>query len=292
MHQYLKAIGFSNIKTKEELDNLVREVEWDYTHHELVGLDQEWDFCEFQKEYGPGLGLATFGYMDQEEIYYKEYYYPYFLGTGITSYAEVTVEKKIDREEYVGICEDLKVGISLIFKLQNAIEYLREMQKNKGRLGNVSVTLSGLAQSGTVLLPIKKDEVQRQRIKEEVKNRLTLMNEAKNGDQQAMESLTLDDIDTYSQVSKRLVSEDVFSIVDTYIMPYGIECDVYSVMGEIRSLTAVENEVTQEPLYIMGLEINGLNFDVCVPQKAIFGEPAVGRRFKGNVWLQGYLNFR
>ena len=36
------------------------------------------------------------------------YYAPYFAGSGITSYANVSVERRIDREAYVGICEDTK----------------------------------------------------------------------------------------------------------------------------------------------------------------------------------------
>ena len=59
-----------------------------------------------------------------------------------------------------------------------------------------------------------------------------LLNAARSGDQTAIETLTLDDIDMYSQVSRRLANEDVFSIVDTYFMPYGIECDLYSIMGK------------------------------------------------------------
>ena len=47
------------------------------------------------------------------------------------------------------------------------------------------------------------------------------MNAARNGDQTAIETLTLDDMDIYSKMSKRLKNEDVFTIVDTYFMPYG-----------------------------------------------------------------------
>ena len=106
-----------------------------------------------------------------------------------------------------------------------------------------------------------------------------------------MESLTLEDIDTYSKVSQRLITEDVFSIVDTYFMPYGIECDRYSILGEILEMHTIQNEDTGEELYVMRLEVNELEFDVCVPIKNVIGEPAVGRRFKGNIWLQGRLNF-
>ena len=117
------------------------------------------------------------------------------------------------------------------------------------------------------------------------------MNAARSGDQTAIETLTLDDMDIYSKVSKRLVSEDIFSIVDTYFMPYGVECDLYSIMGEILAVRERENTLTKEKLYQMKLDVNELQFDICVPAKEVMGEPEIGRRFKGTIWLQGYINF-
>ena len=64
-----------------------------------------------------------------------------------------------------------------------------------------------------------------------------LMNAAKNGDQDAIESLTIEDMDLYSMVSRRIYREDVFSIVDTFFMPYGMECDQYQIMGNIVYLS-------------------------------------------------------
>lgn len=290
MHQYLKAIGFGNIKGKKELTRILDETEKAFSHHELVSQEDEMDFCEYQKEYGAGIGISVYGDMDQQEQFHRQYYIPYFIGTGITSYADVYIEKRMDREAYVGICEDMKVGISLIFHLQNLTQYLKECQKTES-IKYKSVTLSGLCDGGTVLLPVLKNEHQEKRQKEEVKNRMMLMDAARTGDPAAIESLTLDDIDTYSKVSRRLVSEDIFTIVDTYIMPYGVECDRYSIMGEILELDEIENEYSKERLYIMNLDVNGLTFDICVPARDVVGEPAVGRRFKGNIWMQGSINF-
>ena len=76
-----------------------------------------------------------------------------------------------------------------------------------------------------------------------------LLNAARSGDQTAIETLTLDDIDMYSQVSRRLANEDVFSIVDTYFMPYGIECDLYSIMGKILAVRRRRNTLTGTELY-------------------------------------------
>ena len=237
------------------------------------------------------MGIALCGDMNVDESFERQYYYPYFFGTGITSYADVCIEKRMDKEAYVGICEDVKIGINLIFHLQNTIEYMKERQMSKKGIKYTSVTLSGLSTGGTILLPVLKDKEQERRQQEEVHNRMLLVSAAKSGDPSAIESLTMDDIDTYSKVSRRLASEDVFSIVDTYIMPHGIECDHYAILGEILELQQIINEETQEQIYVMKLEVNGLNFDICVPVKEVIGEPAVGRRFKGNVWMQGRINF-
>ncbi|MEF9916944.1 MAG: DUF3881 family protein [Lachnospiraceae bacterium] len=291
MHQYLKAIGFDNLKTKRDIKEILSDVENHFTYHELVSCEDGVSFCEYRKEYEDTIGISVCGEMDSNENFDKEYYFPYFRGTGITSYADITVERRIEKEEYVGICEDVKVGVSLIFHLQNGMEYMKE--KESGHLPKLSttVTLSGLALSGTVLFPIMKNEAQKKTRQEESRNRMLLLSAAKNGDQTAIETLTLEDIDTYSKVSQRLNTEDVFSIVDTYFMPYGVECDQYSILGEIREMKLLKNKSTDVELMEITVEVNELVFDICVPKKDILGEPAVGRRFKANIWLQGYINF-
>ena len=287
----MNAIGFGNINSKSKLKNILTKVKTSFTQHDLIAQDEEMDICEYQKEYGAGIGIAMFGDRDIHEEFEKNYYYPFFLGTGITSHADVYIERRMDREAYAGICEDVKVGINLIFHLQNTVELLKERQKAKNSVKYKSVTLSGLCNGGTILLPVLKDKEQEKRQKEEIHNRMMLVSAARTGDPAAIESLTMDDIDTYSKVSQRLVSEDVFSIVDTYIMPYGIECDHYSIMGEILELQRIINEYTREEIYVMRLDVNELVFDICVPVKSVIGDPAVGRRFKGNMWLQGRINF-
>lgn len=291
MHQYLKAIGFNNLKTKKDIKELLNQVETTFTHQTIVSYQNWADYCEFQKEYGQNVGITLCGELDEFENFDADYYFPYFEGSGVTTYSDVIVEKRIEKEEYVGICEDPKVGISLIFHLQNGIEYMRERQLGFATELAVSVTFSGLALSGKILFPVKKSEDQVKNEKEAADNRKLLLNAARSGDQTAIETLTLDDIDTYSKVSRRLIHEDIFTIVDTYFMPYGVECDLYSIMGEILAVRKRENTLTKEPLYQMKLDVNELQFDVCVPAKEVMGEPEIGRRFKGTIWLQGYINF-
>ena len=106
-----------------------------------------------------------------------------------------------------------------------------------------------------------------------------------------MEDLTMEEMDLYSMISERFVTDDVLTIVDTCFMPHGIECDQYSVMGEIVDFVNFKNILTGEKLCQMTIECNDIQFDVCINCADLLGEPAVGRRFKGLIWLQGQLHF-
>ena len=74
-------------------------------------------------------------------------------------------------------------------------------------------------------------------------------------------------------------------------MPYGVECDQYSILGEIKETEILTNQLTGEKIYRLQLECNDILLDVCINKKDLYGEPAVGRRFKGLIWLQGYINY-
>ena len=113
--------------------------------------------------------------------------------------------------------------------------------------------------------------------------------QAREGDEDAIESLTLEDMDTYALLSQRVMKEDIFSIVKSTFMPFGIESDQYTVLGEIIDCVTMENRLTHEKLYGMKLLCNNIQFDVCINEKDLLGEPAIGRRFRGNVWMQGNL---
>lgn len=51
------------------------------------------------------------------------------------------------------------------------------------------------------------------------------------------------------------------------------------------------NGWTNEEIYVLMVECSDLVFQIGINADDLLGEPAVGRRFKGIVWLQGYVNF-
>ena len=153
------------------------------------------------------------------------------------------------------------------------------------------MTLAGLAREARILLPVKKDEKQQREERENTVNRNRMIAAARNGDEEAMENLTMEDIDTYSMISGRIANEDIYSIVDTYFMPYGMECDLYNIMGEITEWSITKNTLTNEEIYQIRIFCNDMEMDICVNAKDLLGKPEVGRRFKGVIWLQGNVDF-
>ena len=291
MHKYLRAIGFSDVKLKEQLEPYIEKNITSPDRTELSEETGEDVVVQIYKEYADGMGLMLCGFLAENDKFDLEYYYPIIYGTGITSKEDIIVERHADRVSYAGVCEDVKVGVSLIFFLQNICEYRNEKRLNHLQSKGCCTTLSALSISGKILFPIDKTEQQIKVTKEANRNRNQLIEAARKGDEEAMESLTLEDMDTYSMISRRILKEDIMSLVDNYFMPYGVECDKYSVMGTIEEVELTENRSTGEEIYRLTVNTNELIFDVGINKMDLLGEPAVGRRFTGTIWLKGRINF-
>lgn len=290
MHSFLRAIGFSNIANRRAIENLLQEVCSSCDARDAVRMENGTAFVEYRKEFASGCGLIVCGEMD-ENGFHRDYYFPYFATDTVSSYADIIVEKHGEKDSFAGVCEDVRIATSIIFYVSNAAKYRKEVSRSRLNDKNISVTLTGLSTDGKILLPILKKPQQDLLDMESVSNRSHLIAAAKNGDESAIESLTLEDIDTYDMISRRILREDVFSIVDTFFMPYGMECDRYQMMGEIQSYKKIRNQKTKEYIYQLSLKCNDVMMDVCINEVDLLGDPAIGRRFKGEVWLQGKINY-
>ncbi|MCI5741922.1 MAG: DUF3881 family protein [Lachnospiraceae bacterium] len=291
MHHFLNSVGFKNLKKQEDLDQLLQSIVSSPTSH-MVAVDSEGnEYAEFVKEFGDSMGIMVRGRFMADDTFRIDYYVPYLRGEGVTSEEQIEIQKHSEKESYAGICDEVRLGVSLIFYLQNTAEYLNERNIFPITKGRENVTLAGLSVNGKIILPVNKNEKQKKNIKKSTQNRNHLIAAAREGDEEAIESLTLEDMDTYSMLSRRIAYEDILTIVDTCFMPYGIESDQYSVIGEILDYRITKNEQSKEEVYIMKIDTNGLVYDICINKEDLLGELEIGRRFKGSIWMQGRINY-
>lgn len=293
MHRYLRAIGFSEFKNRGEVNELLAYVirRADEKNYTSIYDTDETLFCEYLLDFMPGVGLGVRGDYNEDNQFILSYYFPYCKGAQISSYEEIHVERHAEKESYAGECDDLKLGVSLIFYLQNVIPYLKLANADRIPAKGSSLSLGALSIEGRILLPLQKKEAEKRRMQKETAARSKRMVAARNGDEEAIESLTLEDMDTYSSISKMILKQDVLTLVDTYFMPHGVECDHYSILGEIIGYELFENSLSGEKVWLMTLSCNDLYFDVAINAMDLIGEPQAGRRFKGVIWMQGEINF-
>lgn len=290
MHKFLRAVGFSELK-KEELKKLFEQILRAPTVRKISTDSEGNEFAEISKEFGEFFGISLRGIYREDDTFEIEYYYPYLCGKMISTREQVEIEKHAEKESYAGICDEVRIGVTLIFYLQNVVDYL-SVRNNKGyRNLPDGVILGALSTDGKILLPVNKAENKVHSQREHSSERSHLIAAAREGDEDALENLTLEDIDTYSLLSRRIMHEDILSIVDSYFMPHGIESDQYSILGIITDFALLQNHVTEENVYCLDILCNDIPFSVCINQKDLIGEPEIGRRFKGNIWMQGSVRY-
>lgn len=293
LNKYLRAIGFTDLPKRKQIMDLIRNGVQEPVYRAYTTDDDDDDslLAEFEIETGNGFGIAVCGQFNENDEFFPDYYYPYLDSDVVSTSEELSVESRVDNYTFAGVCDDMRVGVTLIFRLRNNVEYLKNTHTSFLPLDHTSASLTALSLEGTVMLPIYKtpDDLQ-QKKNTEIKRR-RLMNAAKGGDEDAMKDLTVSDMDLYANLLAHIQYEDIYSLVESYFMPYGAECDLYSVMGDITAVEPRLNRITGEVVEVLSLDCNGLPVDVAINRKDLYGDPQPGRRFKGVIWLQGKIIF-
>lgn len=288
MYQYLRAIGLEKYNTKKKIKELTELVKRDATRKDSYQLNNEEELILYEKDFGEAVGVAV-AEVSSGDYTEKDFFFPYVRGLNCLFHENPEFEKYTVCNEYACICDENNLGIPLIFHVNNIVEYLRRKNGMFQEEFNC-ITLSGLSCKGMVILPIERDEHQKKKERKGNEIRNQMIDAAKAGDVEAMEQLTLEDMDTYTLVSNRSKKEDIFTIVNSYFMPYTVECDKYSILGDIIDVSVMKNAMTGEEFYYISLECNSIQIEVTIAKSDIIGVPEKGRRFKGYIWLQGEVD--
>ena len=291
MHTYMKAIGFSKKESQADLEALIKET--------VIHADSEHKFekpngnvfVEYQKSYGENFGIIVRGEEDNKGLFHIGTYFPYLKSSyeeGIKE-EEVIINKKVDSDAYTGMSDDVRLGVSLIFYLQNIEPYIKSGEISLKEY-NRRVKLVSLSDSGKIILPTQKRIYSHiaSKIDNAVMNQL--LDDARNGDSQAMDVIAMNDMDKNASLMERIKHEDLFSIVETSFIPYGSESDLYIVLGNIISSRQLQNKASGELVWELNIVCNDIPFEVIINSEDLLGFPTPGMRFKGIVWMQGELD--
>lgn len=288
MHKYLRAIGFSNLMDKKKLKEILTDVVMNSSDRGFTQIDENTKVAVMSKNISPSLGISVCGEFDEDGHFIYDYYFPYLHSFVKSIQEEISVEQHSSQVSYAGVCEEMNFGVILIFYLQNFTGYF-DMQ-SAGKLDKSYISLTGLSTNGMVIFPLAKNPVEKKSEKIYAQKRKNLMQDAKKGIESAIESLTMQDMGLYNTICKKIQESDVYSLVDSTFIPCGVESDHYAILGEILHVKQETNMYTNEKIYILTISCNNIIIEVAINEQDIQGEPAVGRRFKGDIWLQGAVH--
>lgn len=288
MHKYLRAIGFRDLKNKKELKEILTDVIMTSSDRGFTQLDEDTKVAIMSKNISPSLGISVCGEFDEEGHFVYDYYFPYLRSYVKSVQEEITVERHSSQISFAGVCEEINFGVVVIFYLQNFAGYF-EAKKND-ELNKSYVSLTGLSTNGLIIFPLQKSSMQKRSQKIYSENRKNLIQDARRGVESAIESLSIQDMGIYNTICKKIQESDVYSLVDTTFIPCGVESDHYAVLGEILHVKKETNMYTGDKIFILTINCNDIMMDIAINEEDLMGVPEVGRRFKGDIWLQGSVH--
>ena len=125
MHDYLRAIGFQNPMKKEEKKNLLKKI-IEYPNETLYfPKNEETAIVQYNKDFGEAFGISVVGEKEKDGQFEMQYMYPYAKGKNMFFHEQIQVEKYSDKDAFAGVCDNVNIGVPLIFYIHNFVHYLK-----------------------------------------------------------------------------------------------------------------------------------------------------------------------
>lgn len=282
MHNYLRSVGLKSLDTRAKVHAYLDQITRNPDATRIIQDGEDGNLAVLTRQFSDRMGIVLYGTVE-DDMFRADGYFPYYRSDVLSTMEACEIKKQASVDTYTGMCEDYRIGVSLIFFVNNIMTLKDPRIAGKKVQG---LCLSALADQGKILLPVKHSEQERENARKEAVKRCRMIEQAKGGNTEAMEILTVDEMNLCHIVNRRIAKEDLYSVVDTFFMPDGMECDQYALMGEIQEVENWRNPDTGEEGYGLLLETNQVPIWVTIQKSDLLGVPEPGYRFKGTIWLQ------
>lgn len=294
MKSPITAIGFSEVDEKYTIQQIVQEIVDKPTRRQASKNKSKDIIVEYVKEFAKEVYVLVRILIKSEKMKVGnietnaqiQQCEPYVESSYILQVEELTVEAIEDEYNYYGICEEKETGIEFIFWLQNVIEYT-EAASEQSDFNQVKVV--GIAMEGTIVLPVEQNEDDLQLEQQEKDKIKTMLQRARQGDEEARAQLEEEEKEMDDELKERLYEEDFLTIMNGYFIPTTLVDATYAILGEIKAITHKKNSQTNEAFYVFTLDVNDMPLEVVINKNQLVGYPTVGMRFMGTCWLQGTI---
>ena len=106
----------------------------------------ETKYIEYTRYYAENVGVIVRGECDEKGSFHFSHMFPFLTPKMESCRGEdVFINKKVDSDAYTGMVDDSRMGVSLIFYIQNVVDYLNNRDGIKG-ISNLPLCLLLLLQ--------------------------------------------------------------------------------------------------------------------------------------------------
>lgn len=292
MWNYLCAIGFKGVQSAPEkkLWSILSATSKEPSRERSVTLSDTGGIRRIAcRDFDGGMGLAQGGYVSGDR-FRRMCYYPFVSGSTLTKAEKCEIYPRHDGISVLGVWDYAAFGCTTIFHMVNAWDCMQHVPLSGVELKTVGIRLSGLCAGGMVLIPMDKTEDERKFQKKYLE---TLHHDEEawmNSNDGAASRRVMRQNDLSGRAAMRMWGiDDIYTMIDTFFLPEGFESDTYQILGDITAARQVINDLTQERVWILDISVCGTIITVAVNASDLRGEPAIDRRFRGNIWLQGVI---
>ena len=132
MHKFLRAAGFSMYQKKRDIAQLMELLQKQPALTRCIQIDSETNVYEMRTKVVPNIGISIVGEMNENGKFEREFYLPYLESKQVSSKADCSVQRHTEKETYAGMADEVRIGISLIFYVQNFMDYReKRLKKNE-----------------------------------------------------------------------------------------------------------------------------------------------------------------
>ena len=293
----MRSVGFTRAKFYEHIGFLKKDIAENPDKKVVFSYEDGGLFVELYKLYGNGIGLLARGLMDDNENIKIESFEAFALYEKDLSVNKYVVEFA-DNLPLI-VFEDIGTGNELVFALQNRIDFFKDEQRfiNHGRSVIFSkdegivkrrVNFTAFSSYGQVILPVHKP------------SKMVVSKDGEPSEKAA--SVKFDASDEFSielmkkyidqasgDADSRLLSEDLFSVIEGFFLPMEMNDTEYSMLGEIEAVEEVINPITDEIITRLSLNITGTKLMLIINKRDLIGYPMAGMRFMGTCRMRGIV---
>ncbi len=279
MYHFFRSIGFSRIIAESQQKILSERILDNPDYRYIMSKNVNHIFIDFYKEFGENMGVSLKGTMTEKDDIIIQNIKPYFFSNNILDIHKISIED-VDGD-YLAQCQKSDCNLKFNFYIQNKLDHIG-IDKNK--MNDFKVNIVGLSKGGKIILPLNKG----QHLTGDLYDpkafnfKANIANRSKDG-------LFPKFKESKESTLNRLSNKNFLSLVETYFLPCKHSKTNYFVLGNIESHKILRNSETNEKLYLLKLSVTGINLEVCINAKDLYGIPMPGMRFMGNAWLQGKL---